>query len=109
MNKYVVKARELLGDYLDITYDEGVDESASTITLSTDVGKVYIWCHGPTVGFDVEGADTGYWNTSEHDVIDEYFWVAIGVLRKGVTYFKSPIGFEQAWMYCDEAKLWVVT
>jgi hypothetical protein len=78
------------------------------ITLTNSKGSFTIWYDNLTIGIAIEGADTGYWNTSEEENIDDYFWFAIGVLRNGIKYRKPLIGFQQAWIFSGENNKWAV-
>jgi hypothetical protein len=92
-----------LFDHLDI---EG--ETTSRKSFINDKSKVSIWIHGRTIGIEIEGANTSYWNTSEEEDLDIYFWFAVGALRNGIRYRKPLIGLEQAWIYSEENRVWAV-
>lgn len=105
---YVRKVHSLFDNVRETRAESEDDSSKYGITFTNDKGSFTIWLGELTIGIAVEGADTGYWNTSEEENIDIYFWFAIGVLRHGIRYRKPLIGIHQAWIYSDENKSWAV-
>jgi hypothetical protein len=104
---------DVMGTYTNkfhsIFSDLSVISSTNTHkSFENDKTKVSIWIHGRTIGIEIEGANTAYWNTSEDKDLDIYFWFAVGALRNGIRYRKPFIGLEQAWIYSDENRAWAV-
>jgi hypothetical protein len=85
-----------------------ISDTSSRKSFKNDKSNVSIWIHDRTIGIEIEGANTGYWNTSEEEDLDIYFWFAVGALRNGIRYRKPLIGLEQAWIYSEENRAWAV-
>jgi len=108
---YVSKIHSLFTDVQESRSEIDNNEDLSEfirITLTNSKGSFTIWYDNLTIGIAIEGADTGYWSTSEEVNIDNYFWFAVGVLRNGIRYRKPLIGFQQAWIFSDEMNVWAV-
>lgn len=71
-------------------------------------GNASIYWNDDFVGFEIPGADTGYWHIAEEETIDMLFWFVVGALRNGIKYHQPTIGFKQAWIYSDKYKAWAV-
>lgn len=106
--EYVKKIRSLFTDVQEKRSSSKHNSDFSEISLKNKKGAISIWYDRYAIGITIEGADTGHWNTSEDDDVDIYFWFAVGVLRNGIRYRKPLIGFQQAWIYSDENKIWAV-
>ncbi len=105
---YSQKIRSLFPDVNENSLGSEPENDYHEITFKNHKGGFNIWYDKYGVGIDVIGADAGYWNTSENDNIDIYFWFGVGVLRNGIRYRKPFIGLHQAWIYSDENKKWAV-
>lgn len=103
-------AKEYIHKIGQLVPDVTVTKQKDTFLLrskAADRKAVEMYFDHSLLGIDIDGLQTGYWNTAEVEDLDFYFWVAVGFLRNGALVTRTIFGRKRYWIKLDELRVWV--